>query len=363
MTDNQRNPFSTIDAETILTGKSDWIEHELVEQLSQHPLDSIETETPHYLGSIDSLDDIERPKSQHPVFYGCFDWHSSVHSHWSLIRQLRLFDDHPAEAEITESIERRFTAEKVAKELKYFEANESFEKPYGWGWFLRLAAELSLWNNGQANEWGAVLQPLEERIADLVETEFLSQERPFRVGTHQNSAFALSCILDYARVVSNDSLESATLATSRNFYESDKDYPIEYEPLSWDFVSPSLTEADLMRRVLDRNEFQTWIDGFFPDVTASPYETILDPIKLEPKSGEGVRLHLVGLNLAKAWCMMGIASTMEGHQYAEAFERSAARHAERGLTRAFTGDYAGAHWLSSFVLYLLTTHKGGIAPQ
>lgn len=205
-----------------------------------------------------------------------------------------------------------------------------------------------------------MLSPLEDRLVGLVEAEFLTQTRPFRVGTHHNSAFAFAYVLDYARVTSNDSLESAVITRSREFYLEDANYPVEYEPLGWDFLSPALAEADLMRRVLDPDEFSTWLDEFLPDVTTSPYDAILDPVDVEGDGG--IELHLVGLNVSKAWCLAGLASALDGHRYAVAFERSAGRQAERGLVQAFTEDYAGAHWLSSFVLYLVTRNEGGIAP-
>ena len=359
------NSFDTIDTETILSGRSDWIGPDLVERLSEHPLDCIETEFPHFAWSIDAPSGPERPSERHPVFYGCFDWHSSVHSHWCLLRGLRLFDDHPRESEIESSVDARFAAENVEREVEYFDDDESFEKPYGWGWFLRLAAELHLWEDDRADDWRAVLGPLEGRIVDLVETDFLSQKRPFRVGTHGNSAFALQCVLDYARVVSDDALASAASETAIEFFAADSEYPVEYEPLGWDFLSPALAEADLMRRVLDRDEFAAWIDDFLPDVTVSPYDTILEPVEANSGSepADGISLHLVGLNLSKAWCLAGIATTLDDHRYVDAFEKSAGKHADRGLERAFTDEYAGAHWLSSFVLYLLTRNEGTIAPE
>ena len=357
------NLLETTDMDTILSGKSDWFNRELAEILSHHPLDSIETEFPHFARSIESPEGVERPKEQHPVFYGCYDWHSSVHSHWALIRQLRLFDNHPAESEIRDSIDARFTPENIEQEVEQFEDNESFEKPYGWAWFLHLISELHLWEDDHANEWRSMLKPLEQKILSLIHSEFLSQERPFRVGTHQNTAFALQCILDYARTLSNDPLQFAASDTATKFFAEDRNYPVEYEPLGWDFLSPSLVEADLMRRVYDRDEFTTWVDRFFPDVTTSPYEAILEPIDVDSDPDEGIALHLVGLNVSKAWCLTGLASTLDEHQYSEVFQRSARRHTERGLDQAFTENYAGSHWLSSFVLYLLTRNEGGIAPE
>lgn len=355
--------FTEVDTDMILSGRSDWFEAELAETLSHHPLDSVDTEFPHFVRSVDSPDGIERPKKQHPVFYGCFDWHSSVHSHWALIRQLRVFDNHPVESEIRRSIDTRFTPENIEQEVTYFENNASFEKPYGWAWLLHLAAELSLWEDDRADEWKSIIEPLEEKIKTLVESEFLSQERPFRVGTHQNSAFALHCVLDYARTISDESLESAVSETAVEFFGEDRDYPVEYEPLGWDFLSPALTEADLMRRVYDWDEFKVWIDGFLPDMTTLPYKSLLDPVHVETDPDEGIALHLVGLNVSKAWCLAGIASVLGGHQYAEIFEESAKQHIECGLEQAFTENYAGAHWLSSFVLYLITRNEGGIAPE
>jgi hypothetical protein len=353
--------LDAVDPGTAVAGRSDWLDAEAVEAITEHPLDCVGTEFPHWIGSVDSAEGFERPAEQHPVFHGCFDWHSAVHSHWSLVRALRLFD-HPAEPEVVDAIDARLTADNVEREVAHFEDNETFEKPYGWAWLLRLAAELRLWDDGRAGEWRAALRPLEDRIVELTESEFLTEERPFRVGTHDNAAFALAGVLDYARVTGRESLEAAVVETAERFFSDDEDYPVEYEPIGWDFVSPALAEADLMRRVLDRPAFAAWIDAFLPDVTAPPHDAILEPVGVEPGSDGGVELHLVGLNLSRAWCLAGTADALGDHPYADALEESAERHAERGLSRAFTDDYAGAHWLSSFVLYLVTREEGGIAP-
>ncbi|MDR5671639.1 Protein-tyrosine-phosphatase [Halalkaliarchaeum sp. AArc-CO] len=359
-------PFDAVDDDEIVRGKSDWITPELAERLSQHPLESVETEFPHYVRSVDSPDDVVRPRENHPVFFGCYDWHSAVHSHWALIRQLRLFEEHPRESKIRETIDRRLTPENVRTEVETFEENPSFEKPYGWAWLLRLAAELRLWDEPTADEWRSALEPLEATIRELVRSEFLTQDRPFRVGTHGNTAFALAGVVDYARVIGDDSLESEAEETAREFFGDDRDYPVEYEPLGWDFVSPALTEADLMYRVYDPDPFAAWLVEFFPDLTEAPFDSILDPVRVDSDPDEGVALHLVGLNVSKAWCLAGIASTLEAsgdHPYVTLFEESAWEHTKAGLDGAFTDDYAGSHWLSSFVLYLLTRTDGGIAPE
>lgn len=359
--------LSPTDPPTALEGNADWFTDETFRRLTEHPLEAVEREYPHVADPVDSPEDTHRPSGDHPVFYGCFDWHSAVHSHWSLIRQLRLAEDHPMAAAITESIGDRLTATNVETEVAYFDENESFEKPYGLGWLLRLAAELHLWDDDRADAWAETLAPLEERIVDLVETEFLTQSRPLRVGTHGNSAFAVSCVLDYARVVSNDALTNAAEATARRFYLDDEDAPIAYEPYGWDFLSPTLAEANLLRRVLDADEFADWVEGFFPDVTVMEASEFLGPIEVNADAEEGIELHLVGLNVAKAWELAAIAEaygesgTLSSEQ-AQAFEHSAQRHLEVGVDMAFTDDYAGSHWLSSFVLYLLTRNECEIAP-
>lgn len=349
-----------VDTETLLSGQPDWMGVALLSELARHPLECLDQEFPHFVYSVDGADGFERPSERHPVFYGCFDWHSAVHSHWCLIRQLRLFEDHPAATDIIERIGDRLTPENVAQEADYLEANETFERPYGWAWLLRLVAELALWSADIADDWRRILAPLESQVVDLVQEAFLTQERPFRVGTHGNSAFALQAVIDYARVTGNESLETEATTTAKEFYLTDREYPLAYEPLGWDFLSPGLTEADLMRRVLDREAFVAWFEAFLPDVAQPPAESIFEPETMSPAGG--VELHIVGLNLSRAWSLAGLADLLDGHRHAEAFRQSAARHARRGIESAFTEDYAGAHWLSSFVLYLLSRKAGGIAP-
>lgn len=351
-----------IDPERLLFGTGDWIGPETQETLSAHPLDCVDTEYPHAPSTVESQDGEGRPEpsDQHPAFYGCFDWHSAVHSHWCLVRQLRLFDNHPRREEMTAAIEAHLTPDAIEQEVEYLETNPSFEKPYGWAWLLRLAAELALWAEPPGPTLQETLSPLTSTVRSLVETEFLTQEQPVRVGTHGNSAFALAGIVDYAHTVGDGGLASTAAETARQFYAVDRSYPVEYEPLGWDFLSPALTEADLMRRVLDREEFRAWSDRFFPDLTADPYREILEPIAVDSHPDDGAATHLLGLNVSKAWCLAGLSETLAEHRYQELFAESARRHVTAGLAPALTDDYPGSHWLSSFVLYLATRTAAGI---
>ncbi|WP_247730382.1 DUF2891 domain-containing protein [Halovivax limisalsi] len=360
------HPFEGVDTAIVVEGRSDWVRSELADRFAEAPLSGVEREYPHHVGAIDGPDDVPRPAEDHPVFYGCYDWHSAVHGHWALVRGLRLFDDHPRDAEIVESLDARLTPENVERERAYLEDNPTFEEPYGWGWFLRLAAELHLWVESGPDErpdaWLETLRPLEETVVELVESRLLPSERPQRVGTHGNTAFALSCVLDYARVRGESDLERAVVDATARLYGDDRDYPIEYEPLGWDFLSPALVEADLVRRVLDFASFADWFDEFLPDVARSPAEALPDPIAVDPDVDDGMTLHLAGLDLSRAWCLAGIAETLGDRPAAAAMERSAREHADAGLSVAFTDTYAGSHWLASFALYLVTRRDGAIAP-
>ncbi|QZP38136.1 DUF2891 domain-containing protein [Halobaculum magnesiiphilum] len=348
--------LSPPDDETLIAGRADWIGADAAARLTRHPLDGVDTEYPHATGAIEGPDDVTPPRERHPVFYGCFDWHSAVHSHWCLVRALRLFPDHPDREAIAQGIDERLTAEHVAGELAWFENRETFERPYGWAWLLALAAELDRWDDPRAARWGDALAPLEERVRDLVVERFLPMDRPFRVGTHGNSAFALSVILDYARSVGDDALERSVVETALAFYRDDADASIGNEPLGWDFLSPALAEADLMRRVLDGDAFATWADGFLPDA-----DTLPAPVSVADGE-DGVALHLVGLNVSRAWALAGVADALPAGSRRTAIREAAVAHARRGVEEAFTDDYAGSHWLSSFVCYLLTREEGGIGP-
>ena len=363
------NPLAEISPDVLLNGRRDSLPAGAAETLTAHPLEGVETEYPHYVGSVDSPEGPPRPSVQHPVFHGCFDWHSAVHGHWALVRGLRLFPDHPDGAAIVESVERRLTDAAVSEEVAYLEANPSFEEPYGWSWLLRLAAELHLWTDPRADAWRETLRPLETWIRDTTRDALLVVDRPQRVGTHGNTAFALAGVLDYARTVGDDDLAAETEAAARRLYADDTAAVTGAEPIGWDFVSPTLTEADLVRRVLAPDEFARWLDDFLPDLSTPPHDALLEPVAADPDAGDGMTMHFVGLDLSRAWCLAGIADALDGaetpavERLADPLSTAAQRHVTAASSHAFTDDYVGSHWLSSFALYLLTRNEGGTAPS
>ncbi|TKX45391.1 MULTISPECIES: DUF2891 domain-containing protein [unclassified Halorubrum] len=362
------NDFKELSPDALRAGRADALDDAVAAALAAHPLDGVETEYPHYRGTVEGPEAPPRPSETHPVFYGCFDWHSAVHSHWALVRALRLAPDHPNEAEIAAGVDERLTPENVAREVDYLDENPGFEEPYGWSWLLRLAAELDLWDDPRADAWRETLRPLEDRISRGTRESFLGVDRPQRVGTHGNTAFALAGVLDYARIVGDAALEREAEAAARRLYADDTAAVVGAEPVGWDFLSPALVEADLMRRVLGPDPFAAWLGRFLPDLSAPPHDALLAPVDVEPEEGDGAAIHLIGLNVSRAWCLAGLSDALADRtgpvaaRLREPLDAAARRHAEAGAADVRTDDYAGSHWLSSFALYLLTRNEAGIAP-
>jgi hypothetical protein len=301
--------------------------------------------------------DAKPPRAMHPAFYGSFDWHSSVHGHWLLVRLLRLFPDLPERAQIRAILAEHLTKGNLDVEAEYFAQpnRQSFERTYGWAWLLKLAEELGDWDDSDAKQWLRNLEPLttivEKRYLDF----FPKQTYPIRTGVHPNTAFGLAFALDYARSVKNQPLIELIEERSRTYFAADAAYPAAWEPGGEDFFSPSLMEADLMRRVLSPDEFRAWLYRFLPGVDKGEPRTLLTPATVSDRSDPKI-VHLDGLNLSRAWCMRSIASALPSDDPArKILADSAALHADSALNHVASGNYAGEHWLASFAVYLLST--------
>lgn len=88
---------------------------------------------------------VSRRDTDHPVFHGCIDWHSSVHAHWALLFAARALHDEA----LAHRISGRLTDEAMARELRDFERGDwlsgRFERPYGRAWYLQLARDGIAW--------------------------------------------------------------------------------------------------------------------------------------------------------------------------------------------------------------------------
>ncbi len=301
-------------------------------------------------------EDLVSPREAHPVFYGHFDWHSSVHGHWMLARLLRLAPEAGYAAELRRVLEERFTKAGLAAEAAYFRVpeNRSFERMYGWAWALRLGMELRAGKDADFKRWAENFRPLEEEIAGLALAYLPKLDWPVRCGFHPESGFALAQMLDWARAVEHKEMEDLVTAKARAFYTADRDYPTRYEPSGNDFFSPCLNVADLMRRVMPVDEFRRWLDSYLPELKNGRAGNLLEPAQVSDPS-DGHIIHLAGLNLTRAWTMRGVASVLEnGDPRRKTLERAAQRHQEEGLRLVESGHYEGEHWLASFAVYLLT---------
>ncbi|MDB4671055.1 DUF2891 domain-containing protein [Pirellulaceae bacterium] len=305
---------------------------------------------------MENADSVLSPKAMHPAFFGCFDWHSSVHGHWMLIRLIKLHPGCSAEKQIREQLNQHLTAEKIHKENEYFQAkyNKSFERMYGWAWYLRMVAELETWDDPQGKKWRENLRPLEKTIVSRTMDYLPKLSYPIRTGVHPDSGFALGQILDYARIAANKELESLIVARSGDFYQKDTDYPTKYEPSGQDFFSSGLNEADLMRRVLSPADFSNWLDRFFPELRKGKIGNLLTPVEVSDVT-DGHIVHLAGLDLSRGWTLNGIASALPKEDPRRPIlHRAAMDHAAMGYKYVFSGHYEGEHWLATFAIYLHT---------
>ena len=327
---------------------------EQAKRLIDLPIHCINTEYPNKLGqTIGGDEDLQSPKSLHPAFYGCFDWHSSVHGHWSLVSLLKQFPELENADEVKQMLLTNISKENIENEVQYFygKHNKSYERTYGWAWLLKLAEELHTWNDETARELEKNLQPLTDLIAQKY-IDFLPKlNYPIRVGEHTNTAFGLTFAWDYAKTVGNIPLQEMIAKRSKEFFLKDADCPIIWEPSGYDFLSPCLQEAAIMKRVLSKEEFATWFGKFLPTLKDSNYNLAVGEVS-DRKDGKLV--HLDGVNFSRAWCLCTILHDMPEYDH---LKNIANKHINYSLPNLVGDSYEGGHWLGSFAIYALNTAK------
>lgn len=322
--------------------------------LASLPLKCIDQEYPNKTShtSASDSDHVMTPRQQHPAFFGCFDWHSCVHGHWMMIRLLKKFPQLAESARIRHAINQTITAVNIATEVKYFEAPlaKAWERTYGWAWLLKLDAELLDWNDEDGKRWHAALQPLTELVVKRWMDFIPKQTYPNRTGVHPNTAFGLVFALDYARAAKNAAFEQSITAHARRLYFNDKNVPASWEPDGADFLSPALEEADLMRRVLPKQEFLAWFKAFISPAGLQHLTRL--PVVSDRTDYQIV--HLDGLCFSRSWCMKGLANALPAtHPARKLLLRSSVKHLSEALPHVVSGNYGGEHWLASFVVYAL----------
>ena len=330
------------------------------ERFAKLALQCVHKEYPNKISHVLNSDaDVAPPRKLTPAFCGCYDWHSSVHGHWLLVRLLRTFPDASFAKAAREALNTSLTAENLKTEAAYLRGGgrASFERPYGLAWLLQLCAELREWGDPQAREMLTNLKPLEDIAVERLRTWLPKLSHPVRIGEHDQTAFALGLILDYARAKNDEGLVKLAADSARKFYLSDKNCPLAYEPSGEDFLSPCLGEADVMRRVLTHADFAKWLTQFLPQIPKTATADWL-PVTISPDPSDPKLAHLDGLNLSRAWMLEGILSSLSADDPRRPALASAEDAHRRAGLAAVTGEhYEGGHWLGSFAVYL-TTQRG-----
>jgi hypothetical protein len=323
-------------------------------RFAQLALDCVHKEYPNKIAHYMASDaDLKPPRQLTPAFYGCFDWHSSVHGHWLLARVIKLFPKSEMAGKARAALALSITAPNVAAEVAYITApgRESFERPYGLAWLLQLAAELRTSDDRQFREWSATLAPLESAAASKISTWLPKLAYPIRIGEHDQTAFGFGLIWDWAQTTHNAAMEGLLREKAKQFYLSDKACPLAYEPSGQDFLSPCLAEADFVRRVLAPPEFARWLTAFLPQVP-SDGTTAWFPVARVTDRSDPKLAHLDGLNLSRAWMLEGIANGLpRDDKRGSALRATAQLHTDTSLGAVTSEHYVGSHWLGTFALY------------
>ncbi len=340
--------------ETSLVANSPVPKLDLVEanRLAKLPLHCMDTEYPNKLGqTLGDGTDLRSPKALHPAFYGCFDWHSAVHGHWSLVSLLKQFPDLDHKEEIRQKLLQNISKANIAEEVNYFNGkhNKSYERTYGWAWLLKLAEELHTWDDPLAKQLESNLEPLTNLIVERY-LEFLPKlNYPIRVGEHPNTAFGLTFAYDYAVTVNHQELKTMIEKRAIDFYANDKGCPLSWEPSGFDFLSPCLEEAAIMKRILPLEDFKTWCADFLPQLQDKQFQ--LDTGKVSDRT-DGKLVHLDGVNFSRAWSLNIIAKDIPEYDH---LKNIANQHINFSLPSIVDDNYEGGHWLGSFAIYALNS--------
>ena len=350
---NDINADGIIDPiETIITIPT--LNIEQANRLLQLPIHCVNTEYPNKLNqTIGGDEDLKSPKELHPTFYGCFDWHSSVHGHWSLVSLLKKFPNLKDASKTKEILLTSISKENIEKEVAYFNKkyNKSYERTYGWAWLLKLAEELHTWNDPIAKELEQNLQPLTDLMVQKY-IEFLPRLKyPIRVGEHSNTAFGLAFAWDYANTVGDKKILKIINNSAKNYFMNDKNCPISWEPSGFDFLSACLQEAAIMKRVLPKNEFKNWLSEFLPKLKDKDFKLVVGEVS---DRTDGKLVHLDGVNFSRAWCLNKIANDLPEYNH---LKNVANKHINYSLPNVVGDNYEGGHWLGSFAIYALNSTK------
>jgi hypothetical protein len=333
---------------------ADSLDAESAARFAQLALECVHREYPNKIAHVLQSDaDVKPPRELTPAFFGCYDWHSSVHGHWLLARVARLFPDAPIATQARTALARSLTDQHIAIEAAYLRGagRTSFERPYGLAWLLQLAAELRAWNDPQARVWSKALAPLESEAAARLKQWLPNLRYPIREGEHDQTAFSFGLVWDWAKLAGDADMQRLLREKAQQFYAQDRACPLVYEPSGQDFLSPCLAEADFMRRILDPRAFAEWLGEFLPQIARDASTNWLRPAEVTDRSDPKLA-HLDGLNLSRAWMLEGVARGLpERDRRITALRKASIEHRDASLAAVTSEHYVGSHWLGTFALY------------
>jgi hypothetical protein len=344
-------------ARDVLTPVAPHLDAAAASRFANLALECVHREYPNKIAQVMQSDaDAKPPRELTPAFYGCYDWHSSVHGHWLLVRVTKQYPGSDFAASARTALAQTLTPANVAAEVEYLRGpgRASFERPYGLAWLLELSRELATWDDPQAREWRAALVPLEQESVKRFSDWLPKLHYPIRVGEHSQTAFAFGLLSDWAAATGDAATSALLHERALAYYAQDRNCPLAYEPSGEDFLSPCLGEADFMRRILPPGEYSRWLGKFLPGIPTNGRADWLAPGVVTDRSDPKLA-HIDGLNLSRAWMLEGIASGLPRNDGRRASLLAAARaHAQASLP-AVTGEhYEGGHWLGTFAVYLTT---------
>jgi hypothetical protein len=324
---------------------------ELASKFARIALGHVAREYPNKLDHVlDGPADAQGPRALHPIFFGSFDWHSCVHGYWLLASLLRREPGIPEAGAIRALFDEAFTPEKVAGEVAYLArpSSRGFERPYGWGWLLKLQAELM----AHDAPWAGIHQPLADVFVARFHDFLPRATYPLRTGVHSSTSFAIALAQDYAAAAGDAGLTALFVEKVRAWHLGDRDAPA-WEPSGDEFLSATLMTAECLRRLLPREEFLAWFAAYLPRAARREPATLFTPATVSDRS-DGKIAHLDGLNFSRAWCWRELAAALPaGDPLAAVAEAAAQGHMAASLPHV-AGDYMGEHWLASFALLALT---------
>jgi len=287
-----------------------------------------------------------------PSFYGCWDWHSAVHGHWSMVKILKDFPEISNREIILSKLDKNLSNENLNKEFEFFKEKfaHGFERTYGWAWLMKLYSELLSWDYEKAQIWAINMKPLIDLLSERTILFLDKLSTPLRPGTHANTAFSFSLMIEYAQIADDKALFNKIKDFSIKNFLGDINCPVNYEPSGTDFISPCLAEAGLMSLLLNNSEFNKWLYKFLPSFDKKNFGSIIDPPEVLDPKDPGIG-HLIGLMFHRAWTLKDIAEKLDSKTDKKLFQSIAKKHSKKGYNIMFESGYGGEHWLATFAIY------------